>query len=155
MVFSIEALSHSLQMPQAVKEAARVLHKGGLLVLFDGYHPSPIPNMSKDHQIAAKLIALAFAMNTFPTYPSFTQLLAQEGFRIQQKVDYSRSMLPNLLRFQDGGKKLFRYPKLTKAIIKSHLVPESLIKHSIAGLLAPYLMEEGLLAYYKLVCQYN
>ncbi len=150
-IFAIECLCHSQDHSQTLCEIYRLLASRGYLLVYDGYQEKPNEQLDLDWQLANEIFSVAFAVKQFAPWPEWHQIACRIGLEMLEEVDYSQAILPNLQRFQEGGMKVFQYPLLTKLLLQLRLFPTALIKHSIAGIVAPFLMEAGIIGYHKTV----
>ncbi len=152
-VFAIECLCHSQDHPQTLSEIHRLLAPNGYLMVYDGYQEKESQDLDEHWQVANQIFSVAFAVKQFAPWPQWHQIAQSKGLQMIEETDYSDAILPNLQRFQEGGIKVFQYPLLTRLLLALRLFPTSLIKHSIAGIVAPFLMEAGIIGYHKTIMQ--
>jgi len=109
---------------EIIKEAHRVLKKGGLYAIHElGLTPN---NLSEDKKAEIqKDLAMAIRVNARPlTESEWTTLLENEGFRVKKVEQNSMSLLETSRIFQDEGFfralkiyfNIFRYKKARKRI---------------------------------------
>lgn len=146
LVFVIEALCHSNHKNIVLHEVYKKLKKGGLFVIFDGYLNKVEASLNNEELIAKKLTEKSMAVNNFEHIKDFETKAITAGFVIQQKEDFSLSIMPTLMRFEKLSLILF-WNKPVSKIIKS-VLPFDLIKNSIAGLLMPTLIDRKIACYY-------
>ena len=149
--FAIECLSHSIHIEKALAEAYRILATGGQLIVFDGFQKKQAASNNPALQLAAQLFSIGFAMQPFRLIDSWLDIAKKIGFEVELIEDLSQEVLPNLIKFEEGSAKLFRYPLLTKFIMQLRILPLPLFKHAISGLLGPLIMESETVGYYKIV----
>lgn len=144
-IFIVEALCHSSQKEKVLEEVHRILRKGGVFIIFDGYLKKSYSALNKQERLAKKLTERALAVQNFEEYSSFLKKARAYHFTIEEE-DVSRFILPTLYRFENLAKIFFTYPFLAKLIIK--IFPKEFTYNTISGLLMPTLIKLGVGGYF-------
>lgn len=79
------------------------------------------------------------------SYGTLTNILQNERFKLEHSTDYSRNIMPSLVRLENTAKHLINHPKLAKPIIK--FAGDIVATNAIAGYLMPTCVEQGLFEY--------
>ena len=151
LLFAIETLCHAIDRERVLKEAYRVLKPAGIFIVFDGFSKSSKFDDVYTEQ-ARQLLALAFALPKFENLIDWKIPAKQLGFTIKSETDFSKTILPNLKRFQKGGEFLLKYSLFSKILFKTKIFDIQSM-HLIAGLMAASLLEGEMIAYYLLVME--
>jgi arsenite methyltransferase len=149
LIFSIEALCHSANLDLVIKKCQQLLSSQGKLIIYDGYGTEKIRNAGENEQKAANYFAKGFFLPQ-PQYLSETVTSGkQHDFQDVIVKDYTPNVLSNFDRFEDGVKIIFRFPWLTKLLIKLKIMPIEFLRHGLAGLYGPYLLKYGFAGYFR------
>lgn len=151
VVYVIEALCHATNKAKVIAEVHRVLRKGGLFVVIDGYFKSDPTTLSDSERIASQLVAKSMMVtDKNQGYKEFIGLIKKSGLEVVEKQDFSKSILPSLYRLEHTARKLVEHPRLAKVTTK--LVGELVTANAVAGYLMPVCVEDNLFEYrYTLV----
>src|SRR5579884_980771 len=146
VVYVIEALCHASDKRKVISEASRVLRKGGLLIVIDGYFKAELAKLSDEEKIASELVVKSMMVtDKGQSYKYFTKLLAANGFRVKESRDYTNNILPSLYRLERKAKKLIENPRLAKLI--TALTGDIVTANAVAGYLMPTCVEGRLFEY--------
>jgi len=151
LVFEVESICHASDMKVALSEAFRVLKPGGRTIFFDGFRQPGFPNQSEDIKLASQLVEASMAIEKPWIIDDWLLLAHEVGFSDITVSDISQAIMPNLAKFQFLARGYFKFPNLSKAILK--IIPANLVKNSIAGLLMPFTITAGAQAYYQIVLE--
>jgi ubiquinone/menaquinone biosynthesis C-methylase UbiE len=151
LLFEIEALCHAQDAASAFREAYRTLRPGGRFVIFDGFRAPDLSSFSKDLQVAVHLIELTMAVEEFPPLERWLSLAKSEGFKVLSTNDLSDAIMPNLEKFQFLARGFYKFPRLNRGLMR--ILPPSLVKNSVAGLLMPFTVSAGAQRYYSIVLE--
>ena len=143
IVFVIEALCHSTKKEKVLKQVYRVLRKGGIFIIFDGYQNKN--SLSENERIALKLTEVGMAVEKFESYNSFLSKVKKNKFKIILEEDASNYVLPTMNRFERIAKIFFNHPILAKFI--SSVTPKAFTYNSLSGYLMPNLMIDNVTCY--------
>lgn len=149
LIFSIEALCHSADLDLVIQKVHTLLNPNGRLIIFDGYGTETIRNAGENEQKAANYFAKGFFLPN-PQYLSETVDSGKKAtFQDVIVKDYTPNVLSNFDRFEEGVKIIFRFPWLTKLLIRLNVMPIEFLRHGLAGLYGPYLLKYGFAGYFR------
>lgn len=143
IVFVIESLCHSTKKEEVLNQVYRVLRKGGIFIIFDGYQNKN--RLSENERIALKLTEIGMAVEKFESYNSFISKVKKNKFKIILEEDNSNYVLPTMNRFERIAKIFFNHPTLAKFI--SSVTPKAFTYNSLSGYLMPNLMKDNVTCY--------
>ena len=153
IAFGVETLCHAHDSLKVFTETYRILKPNGRMIVFDGFHTKKRAAMTEAECQAVDLLALAFAVQEFKEIERWMEKACQAGFKVLAKKNIALAILPNLKTLEQGANRLFTYPTLTKIATKIGLLPQFSAIHAIAGMLAPTLIEEGVIGYFQVVLE--
>lgn len=151
LLFEVEALCHAQDVASAFRETYRILKPGGRFVLFDGFRAPSLSSYSPDLQTAVQLVELTMAVNEFAPLDLWLSNAKTAGFEVLNTTDMSDSIMPNLERFQVLARGFYKYPKLSKQLMR--FLSPALLQNSVAGLLMPFTVSAGAQRYYHIVLE--
>lgn len=151
LIFEMEAVCHAEDQYQVLSEAFRVLKKGGIFVLYDGFRQIGFESLPDNLIKAAILTEKSLAVNRFERIDAWLKLAVQAGFKVKVKQDLSQAIMPNLARLQLLARKYFEFPLLSKMFLK--LFPENAMGNCIAVLLMPFTFHNRAHGYYKIILE--
>jgi ubiquinone/menaquinone biosynthesis C-methylase UbiE len=146
IIFVVESLCHATNTQQVLEECHRVLRLGGMFIVIDGFRKKPSEAITADEQKAAILVEKTMAVEKGLTLDEFLNLARHAGFTGQEYQDLSDAIMPNLKRLEGLARKFFRFPFLARRTAK--LLPPYLVKNTIAGLLMPTTVSNGIHGYF-------
>ncbi len=152
LIFAIEALCHSKNLDKVIQDSHNILHSNGRLVLFDGYGTKKARTAGEDTLRAADYFSKGFFLPNPQFLDDTLNSGKNAGFEIILK-DYTQNILSNFVRFEEGVKLIFRFPWLTRLMIRFKILPIEVFRHGLAGLYGPYLLKYGYAGYFKLDCK--
>lgn len=153
LVFVIEALCHSTSKDTVLNEVYKKLRKKGLFIIFEGYANKPINQFTSDEILAKKLTEKTMAVDSFDFIDDFEKVIKKSNFSIIAKKDLSQEIMPSLKRFERIALIFYKLPLVANLI--KFLLPQDLVKNSVAGLLMPTLIQEKIACYYMHVLKKN
>lgn len=146
LVFVIESLCHSPNKGKVLAQVHRVLKPGGVFLIFDGYLKKPLTNLSDSQSTALNMTAKAMSVERAELLEDFESTFRPLGFELLEQQDLSQAVLPTMYRLQKIALWFYYFPPLTKLLCCA--LPFDFVKNSVAGLLMPFLIEEGISGYY-------
>jgi len=152
-VFVIESLCHACDIKLALENIHRVLKPSGQLMVIDGFRKKSLDTVSADESLAARIVEKSMAVGSAWLLNDFTKLAQEVGFKILETKDMSEAIMPNLERFQFMARGYFKYPWLSKFILK--VSSPYLVGNAIAGLLMPIVVGEGIQGYFIISMRHN
>jgi ubiquinone/menaquinone biosynthesis C-methylase UbiE len=151
LIFEVEAVCHAQDAASVFREVYRTLRPGGRFVIFDGFRAPDLSSFSKDLQVAVQLVELTMAVEEFPPVDRWLSLAKAIGFNVLGTDDLSAAIMPNLERFQFLARGFYKFPKFNKQLMR--ILPASLVKNSVAGLLMPFTVSAGAQRYCSIVLE--
>jgi ubiquinone/menaquinone biosynthesis C-methylase UbiE len=146
IVFVIEALCHSQDKFRVLSEVKRVLKKGGVFIILDGYTGKDRTAMTKQELDAVRLTEKGMAVNEFESFESLVKKARKQSFKVDSDEDVSKLIMPTLERFERLAFKFFKRPKAAKLITK--IASKEVTYNAVSGLLMPNLIKQGLASYH-------
>jgi SAM-dependent methyltransferase len=145
IVFEVEALCYSTRKERVLSEVNRVLRKGGLFILFDGYLNKDEDEVSATEAVARGLVEKGMALNRFENYKAFITKAIQAGYQVAYEENLSSYVLPTMDRFEKLGARFFKHAYISRLVSK--LFPKEFINNAATGYLMPTVMKSGLFCY--------
>ena len=146
IVFIIEALCYSENKEKVFGEAYRVLKKGGLFIVFDGYYQRK-NSLGGEQILAQKLVAKGMALNNIESYSEFLKKAKTAKFKLLFEEDLSSYVIPTMERFERIAKRFLKFSKVFSILFR--LFPKEFTYNVVSAYLMPYLFKNKL-AFYKL-----
>src|ERR1035437_2727352 len=150
IVFVIEALCYSNDKGRVFREVKRVLKKGGIFVIFDGYSGQPSSSLNKEQSMASQLTEKGMYVETFEYYPEVKKKLLETGFKDIYEEDASLLILPTLESFEKKANILFSMPKLLARMLVA-IFPREFTNNALSGYLTPTLIRSEVAKYMVLI----
>lgn len=151
VIFAVESFCYSQDVRHDLAEVARTLRKGGKFITFDMYRQSAFEKASLDLQLASKLSAIGFAVAQWCKTSDFQQWGHEAGLQMLESMDLNEAIRPNLLRFQQDSRRMFEYVAWFRSL--RGILPTTLLKHAMSGLIGPHTMTPEVQGYYRFVFQ--
>lgn len=142
IVFTVEALCHSINKYKVLKEVYRILKKGGVFIIVDGY--SYNKKLNETQKIALNIVEKGLALKKFENYYDFRKKIIKSGFKIVYEKDASRNVLPTFKRMEWFARAFFKISFLAKLIAK--IFPEEFVLNVNSG----YLLKDMIIS--KIMC---
>ncbi len=153
LIFSIEAMCHSKDLDAVIRKCHSILRPKGRLIIFDGYGTKKSRTADEDTLRAADYFSKGFFLPN-PQYLDETIKSGKSaGFENVILKDYTPNILSNFVRFEEGVKLIFKFPWLTRLLIKFKVLPIEVFRHGLAGLYGPFLLKYGFAGYYRIDCK--
>lgn len=141
VVWAIESVCHAVDKKIFLKEAYRVLKKGGRIVVADGFLRRK-PNPSEE--IAYNNFLEGFVLPGLASADLFREEMAEVGFRDMRFLDKTEETKPS-------SKILYKRTRLFYPVVSFlnwlHIISNVLIKNSIAGIAQWELVKGGIICY--------
>lgn len=150
LVFVIEALCYSQNKERVFSEVRRVLKKGGLFTVFDGYAKKEKAVRTAEEQLACSLVERGMALPELENYMDFKNK-AETYFSVVKEEDVSTLVIPTMRRFERLARTFFKVPSLARLL--NRVLPSAFINNAAVGYLWPTTMEKGLYCYMLTVLQ--
>jgi len=148
LIYAVETLCHAQYFPVVFSELQRVLPRGGVLIVYDGFRER-VQDADADMMSAIRFTERAMAVPQFAEIDRFAADAQKAGFEILQNTDRTDDALPNARKLERLARRFFRRPYLPRTRIP--LAPRKLVQNAVAGLLMPTLMDCRALSYRRLV----
>ncbi|MCU0447955.1 MAG: methyltransferase domain-containing protein [Microscillaceae bacterium] len=155
LVFAIESFCYTRDISLIFKQLASVLKPQGKVIIFDVFTHPGFENLTADLQLAIHLNGIGFAVEKWWNIEELRQNAQIAGLEVLIAQNLASAIMPNLLSFQKGARRMFRYPQLTKLLLQLGVLPSALVKHAMSGVLAPYSIGEVAQGYFQIVLQKN
>lgn len=139
IIFIIEALCHSTDKNKVLNEANRVLKKGGVFIIIDGYAKKDLKQCDYNIEIAARLLEKSMAVEKFELYEKLVEQARKNNFKIISEEDVSQFIIPTLEQLENKAKKFFKHTFLAKLFLR--VAPKEFLYNAIAGYLFPDLIK--------------
>lgn len=146
VAFIIEALCHSNNKRLVLNKVYRKLKRGGIFIIIDGYARKSYDKMTDDEKLAQQLTEKSMAVDKFEIIDEFRTMIKKSKFKLLKEEDLTNVVLPTMRRFEKLAKAFYKFSSFTNLL--KVVLPEGLVKNSIAGILMPALLERGIGCYY-------
>lgn len=140
IVFIIEALCYSANKKIVFKELRRVLKKGGVFIIFDGYSGKKDNKLTSDEMLAKKLTEKGMNVNNFDYYLNLKKNLMSSNFKIIEEEDVSLLIMPTLKKFEKQAKIYFSLPIIMSKLI-NYILPDEFVNNVLSAYLMPILIK--------------
>ncbi len=147
-VFEFESICHALDIKQVLQSVHDVLKPGGYFRLFDGFRVLPMHKLNDDETLARRLIEKTLGVQEGILVEDFISFAQDAGFEVIKSDNLSKNILANLNHIQSVQNILFPHPLLLR--FGNAIFPKYFIRNVIAGMLMPYMVEEGIQGYYRI-----
>jgi ubiquinone/menaquinone biosynthesis C-methylase UbiE len=145
IAFVIEALCHSTNKPQALREVKKKLRPGGTFVVIDVYQNDRATPLSQAEDLMWKLITRGAASEPFERVND-VETYMREDYSMIVTANLSPFVLPTFKRQKAMVRYYFSRPFFAKAI--NRFVPLEVTKNFIVVLLLPTSVTREILCYY-------
>jgi ubiquinone/menaquinone biosynthesis C-methylase UbiE len=144
IVFVIEALCYSKKKEKVLREVYRILKKGGVFIIFDGYARKK--DLTPQELLAKQLTERGMALSLFETYSSFKAKIKKTAFSIIYEEDVSEYIMPTLRKFEKLTEIFYLSPLMAKMIRKTF--PPEFINNVLSASLMPMMIRLNIGCYY-------
>ena len=144
LAFVIEALCHSANKLQVLREVKKKLKRNGLFIVIDAYRTDCASPLSHSEDIMAQLIEKGFAVDKFECVKDIEGYMREE-YSIATTQDVTQYILPCMAK----GKWVchyFSHPAIAKAVNK--LLPFDIVKNTIVALLIEISIKRQIACYF-------
>jgi ubiquinone/menaquinone biosynthesis C-methylase UbiE len=145
IVFVIEALCHSTNKLQVLREVKKKLKRDGLFIVIDVYQRDRVIPLNQSEDIMLKLIAKGVSVDKIECVKDVERYM-QEEYSITVAKDYSQYVLPSMIKLESLVSFYLNHPAFAKAVNK--LVPFDIVKNAISVFLLPTSMRRQIGCYY-------
>lgn len=146
IVFEVEAVCYSQNKEKVFKEVKRVLKKGGVFILLDGYLKTSRTKLSKNELLAIQITEKGMAVPAFELYRDVVKKAEKVGLNLLEDEDVSRFIMPTLKRFERLARYFFSISLVARFVIK--VFPLPLVANAISGYLMPDIIKLNLGCYF-------
>jgi len=136
-IVAIESFCHAERRLEVLAEAHRLLHRGGRLVVADGFR-SDDRHLATDPRYRA--LCHGMALPDLAGAAEFIAALGAVGFRVERDVDLTPAILPSAHR-------IATLSRIGVRVCRAIRLPRAWLAHGEAGLAQLPLFREGLLSY--------
>lgn len=147
IVFVVEALCYSQRKELVLGEVGRVLRKGGILIIFDGYRTRKV--LTREEEVTAQLVERGMALSRFEVYENFRSKFLAADFLIEKEEDVSEFILPTMRRFEKLAARFLSLGVIAKLLV--YTLPKEFVLNIVSGYLMPLLVKQGVFCYKILV----
>jgi SAM-dependent methyltransferase len=150
LVFAVESFCYARRLAEVLTEVARILRKGGRLVIFDVFLHEGFENLPFEVQTATQLTGIGFAVARWYAWAELIAAAEQVGLFLLDSQNLSSAVRPNLLRFQTDMRRWLMNPWFRR-LVRLHLIPKAILWHGITGLLAAHTVGDEAQGYFQIV----
>lgn len=142
VVWAIESVCYAVEKKDFLKEAYRLLHKGGRLIIADGFQLRQ-PGNEKEKKDYEHFID-GWALQNLANDIEFEESIKEAGFKNIMKFDKVNESIPS-------SKKIYRISRLSYPLSwlteKIRLTPNLLTKNNLAGITQYRIIRNGILGH--------
>jgi ubiquinone/menaquinone biosynthesis C-methylase UbiE len=148
--FVIEALCHSTNKQQALREVKKKLRPGGIFVVIDVYQTNRATRLNRAEDLMWQLITRGAASEPFERVNDVENYM-RDDYSVIVTTNMSQYVLPTFERQKSLVRYYFSHPFFAKTV--NRFVPLEIAKNSIVVLLLPTSVRRKILCYYLHVLQ--
>ncbi len=146
IIFIIEALCYSTKKEKVLYEVKRILKPGGLFIVMDGYSKKSEKSLTKDENLARKLVERGMMLEKIVHYKEFKKQIASSKFSIIHEEDVTEYVLPSLERFEKRSKLFFLLPTVMQKVVVK-ILPSEFVNNVLSAYLMATLSHLGIADY--------
>ena len=147
IVYAFETLCYSQNKEIIFKEVSRVLKKGGVFIIFDGYSNVKEKDISLEQKELMNLVSKGMGVSEFEYYENIKNYANRNNFKEIEIKELTREILPNTDKFKNIVEKGMKFGVLFKFFCK--ILPREFVGNAISGYLLSEALEEKLYCYYE------
>jgi len=145
VVYAFETLCHSTDKEKLFKEIFRVLKKGGIFILYDGYANKKDKSLTKQEKEIMTLVEKGMCVDKFDFINDVEKHIKKAGFKTISSTDMSDYVLPNMKYLKNKVAKFFKLGYSFRLICK--ILPKKFVGNAVSGYLLYGATKEGLFVY--------
>jgi ubiquinone/menaquinone biosynthesis C-methylase UbiE len=145
IVFVIEALCHSTNKLQVLREVKKKLKRDGLFIVIDAYQKDRAAPLSQSEHVMLKLFAKVSSVDKLECINDVEGYMREE-YSIAEAKDLSPYVLPSIERWESMARYYFAHPALAKAVNK--FLPFDIVRNVIMVLFLPTVIRMQVVCYY-------
>jgi len=146
IIYVIDALCHSDKKDIVAKEVYRVLKKGGVFIVIDGYSGRRVDELNKDELLAKQLNEKGMMLSSFEYIDDAVDKIKSAGFSLIENKDYSKNTIPSFERLEKIASKTIFKPKILGRIVDK-ILPNEVTFNAVSAYLTPILIRKGVFCY--------
>lgn len=135
--FSVESFCHATEPKRALTSLRRTLQPGSPFIVVDAWRTASTAAYSSRLQDALSLTERSMAVSKTMPQSDWLALAVESGFELEERVELSHEVLPNLERFEHMAERFMGHPRLAR--FAGQTLKLRLLENVIAG----YLMAES------------
>ena len=152
IVFVIDALCHSNDKLQVLREVKKKLKRDGLFIIIDGYRRDCVAPLNPFEEITLKFIQKSWSLDKFECVKDVEEHMREE-YSIAEANDFSEYVLPSMTTIAHKVRHYFAHPTFARLLNK--LLSFDVSKSFIAAYLAPICVRKQYACYYVHVLKNN
>lgn len=144
LIFAVETFCYSSNLKKNLASLYTLLKPGGQLIIYDMYANKP------DDTIAL-LTAKGLAVEQWQNKDTLQTTAQGIGYKVLEQEDLTKYTLPNAATYERGTANLFRFPIITKLLLKLRIINETTFRHIITLYLTYTALKENKIGYHKTI----
>lgn len=153
LVYAIETLCYSTNKNKIFKEVNRVLKKGGLFIIYDGYLAKERSSLSEIELIGAKLVENGYYLDEFEYIGNISKYIKDNAFKIIKEENMKDKVINHLISYQNRIKKYFKFKFIIKLFFK--LIPKEVLGNIVPVYFMASTIDMNLSVYYCHILKNN
>ena len=146
VVYGIETIVHCSDKLKVFNEIARILKKGGILILYDYILVNNFETYLPYEQTAIKIISNGGAAAVIESKDEWASYFEKSGLTEIKTTDYHKEILPDLKKLERKASHIMKKERRTKWMFK--LLPRKFVNNILLGWLGYDAYNEGI-GYYN------